>query len=403
VKKLLLLSLCASTMLFAGGSKIPYVSLDSVAKSGANIAYTPDADAVYFNPPNISWLDNKRVIELGINAIHASKITWTGSTQLSAGATISETAQEENKIAPNTFYVSPKMGKFRYGVSLTSPYGLTRRWLDTHGASYTNKASLVTIDLNPVVSYQINSSLSIAAGIRLVHGELELLTNIPATASLDITADDISYGYNLALGYRPTDEIKFGLTYRSQVDLNVKSTKSNISVAALGGLQSTTASAKVILPASLSMGLAYTLPSKTTIELTFERSYWGSIKESNLNFSNSIVEAALGTPAPVSWNDTDMFAIGLTQEYDKYTAMLGFAIEESTIDQSSQNFVDPDANSKIYSIGGRYQYSEKINLGLAYIYKKLDTSVVNNTAQSLNGSFNSMSASIVSGTISYTF
>ncbi|NCC94022.1 MAG: hypothetical protein EOM10_12190, partial [Opitutae bacterium] len=43
----------------ASGYRIPEQSVNSTARAGGYVAHTPAADASYFNPANMDWLDSK--------------------------------------------------------------------------------------------------------------------------------------------------------------------------------------------------------------------------------------------------------------------------------------------------------------------------------------------------------
>ncbi|RUM38472.1 MAG: aromatic hydrocarbon degradation protein, partial [Desulfobulbus sp.] len=46
--------LVAAGSAYGSGYRIPEQSLNSTARAGANVAYTPSADAAFFNPANMS-------------------------------------------------------------------------------------------------------------------------------------------------------------------------------------------------------------------------------------------------------------------------------------------------------------------------------------------------------------
>ena len=55
---LALASIFAAGSARASGYRIPEQSYDSTAKAGANIASAQNADAAYYDPANMSWMDN---------------------------------------------------------------------------------------------------------------------------------------------------------------------------------------------------------------------------------------------------------------------------------------------------------------------------------------------------------
>ena len=59
MKKILLMSLVASSILMAGGYKIPEASTNAVALGAANIAHNHSADAAYYNPASMVFMSDE--------------------------------------------------------------------------------------------------------------------------------------------------------------------------------------------------------------------------------------------------------------------------------------------------------------------------------------------------------
>ena len=108
----------------ASGFRIPEQSVDSTAKAGANIASATRADASYFNPANMSWMEDTWHIQGNLTYIHLAENEFTGSD----GSTGNGTAEDENFLLPTSFVVSPDYNGFRFGFAMTAPYGLSKRW-----------------------------------------------------------------------------------------------------------------------------------------------------------------------------------------------------------------------------------------------------------------------------------
>jgi long-chain fatty acid transport protein len=59
----LALSAIASSVVMAGGYKIPEQSLNSMALGAAYVAHTSGADTAYFNPANMAFMADKQYAE----------------------------------------------------------------------------------------------------------------------------------------------------------------------------------------------------------------------------------------------------------------------------------------------------------------------------------------------------
>ena len=186
--KILTLSLLTTTLLSAGGYQIPEVSTNALALSAATIAHA------------------------GI-VLKATKFKGTGTQD---GDNI--VAKQERFVVPSLHYVSSKMAKFRFGMSVVVPGGLTKRWSDSPAKDSAEEFSLEVVEVNPTLSYLLLDNLSVAVGARALYSQGTVKSS--SSASRDMQGDSFDYGYNLALAYKPMSNVEFGMTYRSNVDLS---------------------------------------------------------------------------------------------------------------------------------------------------------------------------------------
>ena len=350
VVKGLALSAIASSVVMAGGYKIPEQSLNSMALGAAYVAHTTGADTAYYNPANMVFMGEKQYVEGAITLAHLP------SNVYSFGAASGE-SEVENLLIPNFHYVSAPMGDFRWGVSMTAPGGLTKRWETPYQKAFAEEFSLTIVELNPSVSYQVMENLSVGAGVRLIYSEGIVKNDargIGMPLKVDMEADTVEFGYNLAATYKPTNDINMAVTYRSEIELEEEGT-ADIN----GNIMD--ASVTVPLPAALNVAVSKTWDNTFTLEFNYERTYWSAYE--TLEF--------VGTPLPITaknWEDTDTFRIGATIELDKITMMMGFAIDETPVPEEKVSFELPDSDAKIFSMGFRYQQTEDISWGAAFLY-----------------------------------
>ena len=350
IVKGLALSAIASSVVMAGGYKIPEQSLNSMALGAAYVAHTTGADTAYFNPANMVFMGEKQYVEGAITLAHLP------SNVYSFGAASGE-SEVEDLIIPNFHYVSAPMGDFRWGVSMTAPGGLTKRWETPYQKAFAEEFTLTIIELNPSASYQVMDNLSVGAGLRLVYSEGIVkndATGIGMPLKVDMEADTIEFGYNLAATYKPTNDINMAVTYRSEIELGEEGT------ATING-HTMDAGVTVPLPAALNVAVSKTWNNAFTLELNYERTYWSAYE--TLEFT--------GTPLPITaknWEDTNTFRVGATVVLDKITMMMGFAIDETPVPEEKVSFELPDSDAKIFSMGFRYQQTEELSWGAAFLY-----------------------------------
>jgi len=358
IVKGLALSAIASSVVMAGGYKIPEQSLNSMALGAAYVAHTSGADTSYFNPANMAFMDEKQYIDGGLTLAHLPENTY------SLGP-VSGNTETENILIPNLHYVSAPMGDFRWGVSLTAPGGLTKRWETPFQKAFAEEFTLKNIELNPTVSYRVMDNFSIGGGVRIVYSEGVVkndATGIGMPLKVDMEGDTFEFGYNLAATYKPAEDIAIAVTYRSNIDLNEEGTATIMyPVTDTQGVTVTgDAGVSIPLPAALNIAISKTWDNTFTLEAVYERTYWSTYE--TLEFT--------GTNLPISpknWMDTNTFRIGATVELEKITMMMGFAIDETPVPVENLGFELPDTDAKVFSMGFRYQQNENLSWGAALL------------------------------------
>jgi len=376
--KTTVLTILSSSVVIASGWKIPAQSASSAALSGAYIANANGADTAYFNPANISFNSNINQAEISAMYIGLTSVDYRDNRTI----TYDGHSKEEQFIIPTVFITTRdyKNNGVRYGFSITAPAGLTKRWDDPFAKTFAQEFSLKIIELNPVVSYRVNSNFSIGAGLRVVYSNGVVKSDgyidvdkdgIPDTrVSRDMDGNTIEYGYNLALTYKPNDISNLSATYRSNISLNEKGDAKLY----YNGIESYSGSASVSVPLPAVLAIAYSYKfTKTTVEFEYDKTYWSKYKTLNFEYgstvTNPVLDAVFDAPIDKNWKDSNSYRIGVTHQYnDKLTLMAGFAIEKSPIPIKTVGFELPGSDAKLYSIGANYKFDNRNSIGFGYIY-----------------------------------
>jgi len=126
------------------------------------------------------------------------------------------------------YFVYSATPDLKFGLSLASDFGLSARYQSNwSGRYYSLESELITVGAFPVVAYRINPWLSIGGGAQIIYGKLNSKTGINdaldgGNASLDIGADDVGFGGMAGILLEPLEGTRFGVTYTSQVKLDLK-------------------------------------------------------------------------------------------------------------------------------------------------------------------------------------
>ena len=408
-------SAVASSVVIAGGYKIPEQSLNSMALGAAYVAHTDGADSNYYNPANMSFMaDEKQYIEGGLTLAYLPANTYTLMEPYSGKS------ESENIPIPFLHYVSKAYSDYRWGVSLTAPGGLTKRWNTPAQQAYAEEFTLKIVELSPSLSYRVNDQFSVAGGVRLVYSEgivksngaqMSAIIGDPrANIARDMEGDTIEFGYNLALTYKPTNDINLAMTYRSKVDLDEEGT----ATLSAGGMEMYhgEAAVSVPLPAALNIAASKTWNNMFTLEFNYERTFWSAYETLDFEYGGANIgplTPVFDTPIPKDWEDTNTFRIGATVAMENgITAMMSFALDETPTIMKTIGFELPDSYAKIFSMGFRYQQTENLSWGLAMLYDAKDSfsvtkGVADNPVLANGGSFSGGGAYLTTIGISYEY
>lgn len=376
MKKIVTLSLLTSSLLFAGGYKIPETSTNAVALGAANIAHNHSADASYYNPANMVFMEDSSFVEADLTYIHLTEVNYKkDDTNIDSKA--------ENFFIPTFHYVSKNIDGYRYGFSMVSPAGLSKRWSDNPAKASAEEFTLKTLEFNPTVAKKFADNFSMAVGLRGIYSE-----GVVRNAYYHMEGEGFDIGYNLALSYKPKSDLELSATYRSKVELHLDGTakeKGDVKVA-------------VPVPSALSLAVAYTLPSQTIVEFVYERTFWSTYDTLDFDFADETNEDNYGKPISKDWDDTDTYRLGVTKVLDsKRTVMGGIVYDYSPIKKRKLGYELPDTQTLALSVGGRYKLDSQTEVGLSTLYS------IHSDRKNNDGEFSEGDVIMLSAGVTYKF
>lgn len=397
--RIITLSIAVSASLMAGGYAIPESSINATALSAAYVAASHGADAAYYNPAAMVYNDDAELLEVDGTYIGLSSINYRN-------AMTDINSKSESFLVPTLHYTSKKLSGngMRVGFCIVSPAGLSKRWTSAPAVYSAEEFTLKTVEFNPSIAVPLSDTVSMGAGFRVISSEGIVKSSSPL-GSRDLQGDSIDYGYNFALMYKPTSKFSLAATYRSKIDLSIEGSArlytGNPTPANM--VYNGPASVRVPSPAALNLAAAYTFDTSTTVEAVYQRTFWSAYQNLDFNYPVSIgaLTSAFDTPKSKNWKNTNTYRLGLTQKYDRWTAMAGVAYDETPVPEATLGYELPDADAWIVSLGGRYQINQSWNIGLAGLVDMKKNREVHNT--SINGEFSNARAYLVTAGIEYRF
>lgn len=407
-----------SATALATGYQIPNQSVTAVGIAGAHVAYTPGADAAYYNPANMSFLKDTYQVEASLTALALPSINYSDRRS----TLFDGSSDTELFLLPQIHLASKKFKDFRFGFSLTYPYGLAKQWEQPFQKATAQHFSLFTVEANPSFSYAFSDLLSVGGGLRILYGKGEVqngIVNPPFSQlapvnqlSRKMEGDDWQLGYNLAATLRPTPDLSISATYRSEIEFDLQGDSSLLAQAGQMALLNYNGSAdlSIPLPAVLSMAMAYSF-DELTVEFTWNRTFWSAVDQLDFQYSQSFIGTpfhGFDQPLVKNWSDSDAFRLGLTYTLtEALTTTLGFAIDNTPVPEDTLGFEMPDADALMYSAGLQYSQSANLTLALSYMYHYTRSRSVENQPSTgfpgIDGTFTGGGAHAVTLGMLYSF
>lgn len=380
----------------AGGFQLSEHTITGAGRAfaGAGVA-GDDASDMFYNPAGLT-LNDGRKLQIGLSAIDLKgDFENTGSTQnLFTGASVvtvpsrgTDEGPELSAVIPNLFYTSPDMNGFRYGVSITSPFGLKTEYDDTWVGRYHALVSdLKVVDINPAFAWTVNDSLSVGAGFNIQSVDAELSqAQFTGPASPDgrakLTGDNVGYGFTLGAILEPNPGTRVGLGFRSKVKHQVDG---KLEVTGTPADRTFDVSTTVDLPETIYLSLSQSINDQWGIYGSLRWTNWSRFDELRIKFDGGVAPDQV---TDESWNDSSRLSIGVDYKLNpKWTLRAGYAHDETPIPDALRRTPRiPDSDRDLFSIGGSYNASDRLTFDFTFIYLDADDGEMDATVGLVTG------------------
>ena len=373
-------------------------------------AHTTDGSTIFFNPAGMMRLEGDSISIAGHFISPDSSFTNDGTSSVNpllGGALLTGPDDDggSNAIVPNLYWVKTIDEQMKFGLGVQTLFGLATEY-DSNwvGRYHAVETDLKTFNINPSIAYQVNEKLSIGGGIDLVVADITFTNaidfgSICAANSIgpcavpqahdgfaDLEGDnfsDPSFGFNFGLQYLIAADTIFGLSYRSEIDVDL-SGDADFTVpvsATLGPLGTvlfidTGIEAGLTLPASLALSVAHKADKFTYLaDITWTG--WSSFDELRIMFDNPAQADAV---TPENWEDTLRYSIGFDYQYQSNMVLrAGLAYDETPIPSAELRTPRVPGNDRTWlSFGLTYTIDSESSIDVGYSHLFIDDVPINN-------------------------
>src|SRR6267154_3259625 len=250
IKKVLLFCLAVSspTLVFGLGTRLPDQDAFATARGEAFLATADNPSAIYYNPAGITQLQGQN-LRVGFYGVYLNSHYTAPGTSINT--------KDSVQAVPQIFYTIGLTNlPLTFGLGVYAPYGLALEWPDT--APFTpvgKKGSLTYLTINPVVSWQVCSNFSIAAGPTINYGDLDLNQDPFPGTEFRFKGNNWSAGFTAGALWHPCSKIFLGASYRSESKMNFNGEATAAGFAPI--LLSSNTTANIPFPQNIVGGISY--------------------------------------------------------------------------------------------------------------------------------------------------
>lgn len=343
------------TNTFAGGFMVNLMGAKQNGMGHVGTALKLDASAVYFNPGMMSFLDNKYNFSAGVSGISS-----TAAYKSADGGITSETNSPLG--TPFNAYVSIKFtDKLSGGLAVYTPFGSAVSWKDDWtGRFLSQNISLRAIYYQPTVSYKIIPQLGIGAGLVFATGAVEVNRAIPAGANgaTSLKGNTSAFGFQVGVYAEPTEKLSIGVTYRSQVTMDIKGGDATFNVPSSLSANFPSPnkfSAKLPLPATLNLGVGYKITNKFQLSAEFNYIFYSAYDSLIFDFEKNTSSLA-DSRNPRLYKDVYIARLGGQYKIsDNFTVRAGGYFDKSPVNNDYYSPETPDADR--IGLSGGFSYA----------------------------------------------
>lgn len=369
----------ALSVCMAGQSLAAGYSSDLYSASGLGNAYAGSVNGVHdasdiFHNPALSgsfekgqFVVSASYIDLDINVQDA-----TGSLSNNTAITGGDVADAgQDGLVPALYLVTPLSDRVAFGLSINTPFGLSTKYNEDWVGRYRAVESTIkTININPSLSYKVNDKLLIGAGIQAQYYEA-ILTNMAYTGGADgfakVRANDWGHGYNLGLQYKPVEDLKLGIAYRSKIEHKLKGVVNATNTLLGSGTIASDMRASTVTPESVTFGVAYQLNPK--VELAYDATWmrWSRV-DRLVSDAHQRGDNNLDDTLVFNWRDSFIQSLGLNYKKSQDLILrFGLAYEKDAVADSNREPRVPTGNRIWTTFGFNYKLNDGFYLDGSYV------------------------------------
>lgn len=372
---------------------------ESIGMAGADIAVSRDTTALNINPAGLYQIKNKR-LDVYSALSHAIELNHSD-----------EFGNQNEKVENDLIFfgdlgyakkLQDKNITVGVGVFAQGGVGVDYGKLKTAFGTRDDLSTLFRIvRFTPGFSWQLNGKLAVGTSAIITYSDLEQKF-FPNTSVLNPLDPNLSFfgldiedaytiepGFKLGLMYEISDKTKLGISYTSEVELDLEDGEADVNLTALGlGIvkYNEVEASGIDQPQELGIGLSHQLNNKLLLSFEFNWINWEqAIRRSKLVIKdpeNSAAPARLVQQADINWRDQYVASIGAEYKLNnKLILRGGYNYARNPIPSRSISPLLGPTNEHHITAGFEYKISDRWSAITTIEYVPNDKNTYTNTQQ----------------------
>ena len=420
MKKLILsiVAMAATMGAVAEGYQVNTLSAKQEGMGHTGVALKLGAESMIFNPAGMAFMDKTVDLSASVSGVISD-----------VSAVHEGIKYETSNDVSTTFQISGAFSIYdnlKAGITINTPYGSGIDWTDNWpGATLNQSVKIQVFNIQPTVSYRILPNLSVGAGLMVAWGNVDLNKGLlkastinamipgvvkqqlveqgvpaeyitddmvnqyasqmylnneitPASVNLKGTAE-VVLGFNVGAMWDINDKITVGASYRSKMDMKVKSGDAKLSYnipneavqqvvqSKLNVLDNTNFAAQLPAVSVLTFGVSYKPIERLTLAFDAQLSGWSDYEKLSIDF--------VGLDAPfdqhITKNYSDAWAFRLGAQFamtNRLDLRAGFIVDTTPVNENYFNPETPGMTRLEPTFGFSFRPIENFSVDLAFTY-----------------------------------
>lgn len=388
---LALLAFLTASPAFPSGFQVMSQGARAMGMGLAFTAVADDPSAIFYNPAGLGWQKHFEA-EIGSSFLSKVKGDFLGANPY-PGDGVVEHQHKTTFVLPTIYAVVPLTSELNFGLGIFAPYGLGYRWDNAEtftGRFVAQNVVVQTLDLNPVLSYQLAPWLAVAGGADYRFSKVMLERNSAAVNPFTFSVVDIAHvklntkltdnhawGWNAGIMVKPIPQISLGAAYRSKMKISYDGTATfqqrltgnpafDAAVAAQLPKGEHPVQTSVDFPSTVNLGGAVTLPWALTFALEADWTEWSRFRSIDFTFPDIV---GRDLHRATNWKNSWAYRVGVEKKFGPMAVRAGYYRDKTPQPVENVGPILADADRNGYTLGLGYN-TDRWGVDISDLYLK---------------------------------